>query len=40
MIIDTIRMGCEHTVHVNDLRLCEDCYAKLDHDLIRAKRLE
>jgi hypothetical protein len=40
MIIDTICIGCEHTVHVNDLGLCEDCYAKLDRDLIRARDWE
>ncbi len=36
-MIDTICVGCELPVPVNDLGLCEECAAKLEWDLIRAR---
>ncbi len=36
-MIDTICVGCELPLPVNDLGLCEECSAKLERDLIRAR---
>jgi len=40
MIIDTICIGCDLTYPVNDLGLCDDCFEKLERDLIRARDWE
>ncbi|MEB2286598.1 MAG: OST-HTH/LOTUS domain-containing protein [Anaerolineae bacterium] len=36
-LIDTICIGCDLTLPVNDLGLCDECFAKLERDLIRAQ---
>ncbi|HEX3052120.1 MAG TPA: OST-HTH/LOTUS domain-containing protein [Aggregatilineaceae bacterium] len=36
-IVDTICTGCDLPAVVNDLHLCQDCFAKLERDLIRAR---
>jgi hypothetical protein len=36
-LIDTICAGCDLPFPVNDLGLCETCFAKLERDLIRAR---
>lgn len=40
MIIDTICVGCDLSLPVNDLGLCDKCYEKLERDLIRARDWE
>jgi hypothetical protein len=37
ILIDTICAGCDLAFPVNDLGLCDDCFAKLERDLIRAR---
>ncbi|HML20990.1 MAG TPA: OST-HTH/LOTUS domain-containing protein [Aggregatilinea sp.] len=37
VLIDTICAGCDLPFPVNDLGLCDDCFAKLERDLIRAR---
>ena len=37
ILIDTICAGCDLPAPVNDLGLCDDCFAKLERDLIRAR---
>ena len=37
IIIDTICAGCDLFKPVNDLSLCDDCFAKLERDLIRSR---
>jgi hypothetical protein len=37
MIIDTICVACDLPAPVNDLGLCDDCFEKLERDLIRAR---
>ena len=37
VLIDTICAGCDLPFPVNDLGLCDDCFAKLERDLIRAQ---
>jgi hypothetical protein len=36
-LIDTFCMGCDLPFPVNDLRLCDTCFAKLERDLIRSR---
>jgi hypothetical protein len=36
-LIDTICAGCDLPFPVNDLGLCDECFAKLERDLIRAR---
>jgi hypothetical protein len=36
-MVDTLCAGCEHFVPVDDMGLCQQCSAKLDRDLIRAR---
>jgi hypothetical protein len=36
-MVDTLCAGCERLVAVDDLGLCQECSAKLDRDLIRAR---
>jgi len=36
-LIDTICAGCDLPFPVNDLRLCDECFMKLERDLIRAR---
>ena len=38
IIIDTICEGCDLFKSVNDLSLCDDCFAKLERDLIRSRQ--
>ncbi len=40
MIVDTICVGCDLFKPVNDLSLCDDCFAKLERDLIRSRDWE
>jgi hypothetical protein len=40
ILIDTICAGCDLSAPVNDLGLCDDCFAKLERDLIRARDWE
>jgi hypothetical protein len=40
ILIDTICAGCDLPAPVNDLGLCDDCFAKLERDLIRARDWE
>jgi len=40
IIIDTICAGCDLFKPVNDLSLCDDCFAKLERDLIRSRDWE
>lgn len=35
--VDTSCVGCDIILPVNDLSLCDDCYAKLERDLIRSR---
>lgn len=35
--IDTFCVGCDLPFHVNDLGLCQMCFAKLERDLIRSR---
>lgn len=37
LLIDTICVGCDLPFPVNDLGLCDECFAKLERDLIRAR---
>lgn len=37
IIIDTICAGCDLFRPVNDLSLCDECFAKLERDLIRSR---
>lgn len=37
VIIDTICAGCDLFRPVNDLGLCDECFAKLERDLIRSR---
>ncbi|MCB9451487.1 MAG: hypothetical protein H6672_08605 [Anaerolineaceae bacterium] len=37
IIIDTICQGCDLFRPVNDLSLCDECFAKLERDLIRSR---
>jgi hypothetical protein len=37
ILIDTICAGCDLILPVNDLGLCDECFAKLERDLIRAR---
>lgn len=37
VLIDTICVGCDLILPVNDLGLCDECFAKLERDLIRAR---
>ena len=37
VIIDTICVGCDLPFPVNDLGLCDDCFMKLERDLIRSR---
>lgn len=37
VIIDTICAGCDLFRPVNDLSLCDECFAKLERDLIRSR---
>lgn len=37
VLIDTICAGCDLPFPVNDLGLCDECSAKLERDLIRAR---
>lgn len=30
-------MGCDLPSHVNDVELCDSCYAKLERDMIRSR---
>jgi hypothetical protein len=36
-VIDTFCMGCDLPFPVNDLGLCDNCFAKLERDLIRSR---
>ena len=36
-LIDTFCMGCDLPFRVNDLGLCDNCFAKLERDLIRSR---
>ncbi len=36
-LIDTFCVGCDLPFPVNDLGLCDTCFAKLERDLIRAR---
>ncbi len=36
-MVDTICGGCDLPAVVNDVHLCQDCFAKLERDLIRAR---
>lgn len=36
-VIDTFCMGCDLPFRVNDLGLCDNCFAKLERDLIRSR---
>jgi hypothetical protein len=38
--IDTFCVGCDLPFHVNDLGLCDTCFAKLERDLIRSRDWE
>jgi len=40
IIIDTICAGCDLFKPVNDLSLCDDCFARLERDLIRSRDWE
>lgn len=40
VIIDTICAGCDLSRPVNDLSLCDECFAKLERDLIRSRDWE
>lgn len=40
VLIDTICAGCDLILPVNDLGLCDECFAKLERDLIRARDWE
>lgn len=40
IIIDTICVGCDLPFPVNDLGLCDACFAKLERDLIRSRDWE
>lgn len=40
VLIDTICVGCDLILPVNDLSLCDDCFMKLERDLIRARDWE
>lgn len=40
VIIDTICVGCDLILPVNDLSLCDDCFMKLERDLIRSRDWE
>jgi hypothetical protein len=40
VIIDTICTGCDLFRPVNDLSLCDECFAKLERDLIRSRDWE
>jgi hypothetical protein len=37
VLIDTICAGCDLPFPVNDLGLCDECFARLERDLIRAR---
>jgi hypothetical protein len=37
VLIDTICAGCDLPCPMNDLGLCDECFAKLERDLIRAR---
>lgn len=39
-LIDTICVGCDLPFPVNDLGLCDNCFAKLERDLIRSRDWE
>lgn len=39
-LIDTICVGCDLPFPVNDLGLCENCFARLERDLIRSRDWE
>lgn len=39
-IVGTFCRGCDFPLPVNDLGLCDDCYAKLERDLIRMRDWE
>lgn len=39
-LIDTICVGCDLPFPVNDLSLCDNCFAKLERDLIRSRDWE
>ncbi len=36
-LIDTFCVGCDLPFAVNDLGLCDNCFAKLERDLIRSR---
>ncbi len=36
-LMDTICAGCDPSAAVNDVHLCQDCFAKRERDLIRAR---
>ncbi len=36
-LIDTICVGCDIPLPVNDLGLCDECFMKLERDLIRSR---
>lgn len=40
VLIDTICAGCDLPFPVNDLGFCDDCFMKLERDLIRARDWE
>ena len=40
VLIDTICAGCDLPFPVNDLGLCDDCFMKLERDLIRSRDWE
>lgn len=40
VLIDTICMGCDLILPVNDLSLCDNCFMKLERDLIRSRDWE
>lgn len=37
ILIDAFCVGCDLPIPVNDLGLCDDCFMKLERDLIRAR---
>lgn len=37
VLIDTICAGCDLPFPVNDLGLCDECFMKIERDLIRAR---
>ena len=37
VLIDTVCVGCDLPLPVNDLGLCDECFMKLERDLIRAQ---